>query len=252
MIRVYQTLCRHLSLIAALTTASSAFGKEVHFPEKHAPFIEKYCFECHDAFSEEGEVNLEDIPYQITTIKDAELWQKVLNAMNSGDMPPDDEPQPANQEKADFLQDLANTMVEARKSLSDSGGEITMRRLNRREYRNTIEQLLGVEVDVSSLPSDGGGGTFDTVGSSQFISSDQIEQYLKLGRSAIDNFFERHAALQPKTSGPRQATPPTSWKERREVEELANIKVDRTYHKYLKGGYDSAQTFLETGKISGN
>ena len=66
-----------------------------------------------------------------------------------------------------------------------------MRRLNRREYHNTIESLTGVNLDVSSLPSDGGTGTFDTVGASQFISSDQFEQYLKLGRIAIDEVFER-------------------------------------------------------------
>ena len=45
-----------------------------------------------------------------------------------------------------------------------------------------------------SLPTDGGSGTFDTVGASQFISSDQFEQYLKLGRQAIDEAFERQAA----------------------------------------------------------
>ena len=92
-------------------------------------------------------------------------------------------------EKADFLDELAQTMVSARRSLADSGGRITVRRLNRREYQNTIEQLLGLKIVVSSLPADGGSGTFDTVGASQFISSDQIEQYL-LGRSAIDEAFE--------------------------------------------------------------
>ena len=70
-------------------------------------------------------------------------------------------------------------MVLARKKLSDSGGKITMRRLNRREYRNTIESLTGVSLNVESLPSDGGTGTFDTVGASQFISSDQFEQYFE-------------------------------------------------------------------------
>ena len=66
-----------------------------------------------------------------------------------------------------------------------------MRRLIRREYRNTIESLTGVSLNVESLPSDGGTGTFDTVGASQYISPDQFEQYLKLGRSAIDEAFER-------------------------------------------------------------
>ena len=108
-------------------------------------------------------------------------------------MPPEDEKQIDKEAKTAFLDDLSNQLVTARKILSDTGGEITMRRLNRREYRNTIKELTGAEVDINLLPADGGGGTFDTVGSSQFMSSNQFEQYLKLGRGAIDEMFERHA-----------------------------------------------------------
>ena len=169
--------------------------REVRFAEKHFDFIENYCLDCHDSASEKGKVNLEEISFKITNIQEAELWQKVLNTLNSGEMPPEKKKQPEQKEKADFLDALAKTMVEARRSLSDSGGEITMRRLNRREYQNSIEALLGVQVDVNSLPSEGGGSSFDTEGSSQFISSDQIEQYLKLGRGAIDEWFERRAAM---------------------------------------------------------
>ncbi|MBT4887210.1 MAG: DUF1587 domain-containing protein, partial [Planctomycetaceae bacterium] len=167
---------------------------EVRFPEKHQTFFTTHCFECHDTETQEGGVDLETLSFTIATIEQAERWQKVLNVLNSGEMPPEDSEQPDGNEKADFLDELAQTMVSARRSLADSGGRITMRRLNRREYQNTIEQLLGLQVDVSSLPADGGAGSFDTVGASQFISSDQIEQYLKLGRSAIDEAFERRAA----------------------------------------------------------
>ncbi|MEO1998885.1 MAG: DUF1587 domain-containing protein, partial [Planctomycetaceae bacterium] len=147
---------------------------KVLLPEQNVAFLKKHCFDCHDSETQEGKVNLEDLPFRITTLKQAELWQKVLNALNSGEMPPEDEPQPANAQKADFLDDLAQTMVAARRFFSDSGGKITMRRLNRREYKNTIQQLLGVPIDARSLPDDGGSGTFDTVGASQFISSDQF------------------------------------------------------------------------------
>ena len=167
---------------------------EPRFPEKHQAFFQAHCLDCHDSGTREGKVDLETLHFNITTMEQAELWQKVLNALNAGEMPPEDSKQPDNAEKADFLDDLANTMVKARQALSDSGGKITMRRLNRREYRNTIEVLTGVKVDVGSLPSDGGSGAFDTVGASQFISSDQFEQYLKLGRQAIDEAFERQAA----------------------------------------------------------
>jgi len=170
---------------------AGAADLEVELPKKHFALIDSYCLDCHDGETQKGKVNLEALSFKVTTIKQAEIWQKVLNAMNSGEMPPKKKSQPKNAEKADFLDDLAQTMVLARKKLSDSGGKITMRRLNRREYRNTIEYLTGVNLDVSSLPSDGGTGTFDTVGASQFISSDQFEQYLKLGRIAIDEVSER-------------------------------------------------------------
>jgi len=170
---------------------AGAADLEVELPARYSALLDSYCLDCHDADTQKGKVNLEALSFHITTIKQAELWQKVLNALNAGEMPPEKKPQPKNAEKADFLDDLAQTMVLARKKLSDSGGKITMRRLNRREYYNTIESLTGVNLDVSSLPSDGGTGTFDTVGASQFISSDQFEQYLKLGRIAIDEVFER-------------------------------------------------------------
>ena len=188
-------------LLCLILTTSTTFAAppEARLPEKHRAFFKAHCLDCHDSETREGKVDLETLPFRITTIEQAELWQKVLNALNAGEMPPEDSEQPGNTEKADFLDDLAQTMVAARRAMSDSGGKITMRRLNRREYQNTIEHLLGIKVDVASLPADGGSGTFDTEGASQFISSDQIEQYLKIGRSAIDELFERQAAMGQET-----------------------------------------------------
>ena len=190
------TKTRTATLSACLLTLwlcdlSSASPPEVLFPDKHRSFFKAHCLDCHDSATQEGKVDLETLSFKITSVEQAEIWQKVLNTLNSGEMPPEDSEQPGNTEKADFLDALARTMVTARQALSDSGGKITMRRLNRREYRNTIKQLTGVNVDVGSLPTDGGSGTFDTVGSSQFISSDQFEQYLKLGRQAIDDAFKQ-------------------------------------------------------------
>ena len=172
---------------------SQADEPEARMPKKHFALFEAYCLGCHDTETQKGGLDLETLSFQITSIDQADLWQNVLNAMNSGEMPPKNKRQPKNAEKADFLDDLAQTMVLARKKLSDSGGKITMRRLNRREYHNTIEALTGVNLNVETLPSDEGSGTFDTVGASQYISSDQFEQYLELGRRAIDDAFQRQA-----------------------------------------------------------
>jgi len=231
----------------SLCSLTQAAPPEARLPEKHRAFFKTHCLDCHDSETQEGKVNLESLSFQITTLEQAELWQKILNAINSGEMPPKDEPQPANAVKADFLDDLAQTMVAARKILSDSGGKITMRRLNRREYRNTVQHLLGVHVNVESLPADGGSGTFDTTGASLFLSSDQFEQYLKLGRSAVDEMFERDAALKQK---PRVV--------RVEPETTVNVaslkgmrKMEETYKRYLlwKTDVDKAAVAPENQKV---
>ena len=110
--------------ILGLGGFAEAAPPEALLPKKNFAFLEKHCFDCHDADTQKGKVNLEALSFHITTIKQAELWQKVLNALNAGEMPPEKKPQPKNAEKADFLDDLAQTMVLARKKLSDSGGKI--------------------------------------------------------------------------------------------------------------------------------
>lgn len=161
---------------------------------QHRALLKDNCQACHGAEKQKGKFRVDDLPFTITTLEAAERWQKVLNQMNSGEMPPEDEKQPDRAAKANFLDDLANVMVAARRNLGDQHGVITMRRLNRREYRNTLRELLGVEINVSELPSDTGTGGFDTVGSNLFMSGNQFEQYQTLGREALDEAFERQAA----------------------------------------------------------
>ncbi|MEM9283007.1 MAG: DUF1592 domain-containing protein [Verrucomicrobiota bacterium] len=167
--------------------AAPTFGE---MPEKHFAIFDRYCLDCHDSLTEKGSVNLEDLPFAMDTVESAERWQKVLNSLNSGEMPPENKKQLTDEEKTEFLADLSNQLVVARDALADSGGVITMRRLNRREYENTIEDLLGVRINAGDLPDDTGSGSFDTNGSSLFFSSDQFETYLRLAEHALDYAME--------------------------------------------------------------
>ncbi|MDB6007432.1 MAG: hypothetical protein JWR15_4419 [Prosthecobacter sp.] len=183
------------TLLSACTFchATEAPGHAV-MHQRHKTLFEENCVSCHGPENQKGKFRVDDLPFEITNIETAEKWQKVLNQMNSGDMPPEDEKQPAHAAKADFLDDLANVMVAARRSLGDQNGVITMRRLNRREYRNTLRELLGVEINVSDLPADSGAGGFDTVGANLFMSANQFEQYQVLGREAMEEAFAWQAA----------------------------------------------------------
>lgn len=236
-----------LSLQLSILSSTGLQSAEVSLSKNHKAFFETYCLECHNSQTREGSVDLETLPLQITNLEHAESWQKVLNVLNSGEMPPEDSTQPGNVEKTDLLEALAKTMVNARKRLSDAGGKITMRRLNRREYRNSIEQLTGAKINVDALPSDGGSGTFDTVGSSQFISSDQFEQYLELGRQAIDESLERLAAQK---TGPKvfRVEPETTVN----VRSLAELQqLEETNERFMawKSGVDKAAEAPENKEI---
>jgi hypothetical protein len=160
-------------------------------PARHRQLLEQRCFGCHGAEKQEARLRLDTLAAAIDSLEVAETWQRVLNAVNAGEMPPAEAPQPDAFAKTEFLDDLAQTLVTARRALADQHGAITMRRLNRREYAATIRDLLGVEVDARSLPSDSSDTSFDTCGSSLFMSSDQFALYRELGHKAVTEAFAR-------------------------------------------------------------
>jgi hypothetical protein len=217
-------------IVAPLVSLHAADTPQATLDAKHRAFFKDNCLSCHNAEKQKGKVRLDDIAFSVDSVEKADLWQKVLNSINSGEMPPEDEKQPDPAAKTDFLDDLSRMLVTARAVLSDSGGKIAMRRLNRREYKNTIRDLLGVDINVRELPADGGAGTFDTVGSSLFMSSDQFEQYLTLGRQALDEHFARMLPVTALTGG-------QTFKSRIETELLANKEMAGHLSR-LKKDYD--------------
>ena len=142
------------SLFAVFScTASAEERPSTEMPVRHAELLENHCFDCHDSTTKEANIDLESLSLNVAeNMATAELWSKVLGALNSGEMPPEDSEPLLDADKLAFLEDLSQKMVTARQILSDSGGDIVMRRLNRWEYANTVEALLGVRPDVTTLP----------------------------------------------------------------------------------------------------
>ena len=181
-----------LLVTGSLSAAELPSAASMH--ERHRALLKTNCVSCHGPEKQKGKFRVDDLPFTITTGEAAERWQRVLNAMNAGEMPPQDEKQPVVAAKTDFLDDLANVMVAARRSLSDQHGVITLRRLNQREYKNTLLALLAADVDVSNLPPDNDAGSFDTVGANLYMSGTQFEQYVEIGNKALEESFALHAA----------------------------------------------------------
>ena len=106
---------------------------QVLLPKSIETFFENYCFDCHDADTAEADLDLESLTRSIVNVADAENWQDILDQLNSGEMPPKKKTQPGKEELAKVVGDLTESLQSAQKMLRDSGGEIALRRLNRRE-----------------------------------------------------------------------------------------------------------------------
>ena len=167
--------------------ASTSCGAD---PARIAPsvktFMAKYCTDCHGPDHDNPALRFNAIPHKIADAAVAQRWQDILDVLNLDEMPPDDAPQPAREELSNALETLTTNLAEARKRLTDSGGQVVLRRLNRREYKLTIDALFGVPVDVEKLPEDGTIDGFDTVGQAHSFSSLHLERYLELGRQVLD------------------------------------------------------------------
>ena len=72
-------------------------------PESKRNFLQLHCFACHDSAKQEGQLDLENISFDLSSLESAERWQKILDAINSGEMPPKDSKQPEARAKAEFL-----------------------------------------------------------------------------------------------------------------------------------------------------
>ncbi|MEM1294959.1 MAG: DUF1592 domain-containing protein [Verrucomicrobiota bacterium] len=154
------------------------------------PFLSEYCVKCHGPDKQRGQVRFDEVSWEITNNDTAQRWQDVLDVLNGGDMPPEDEPQPSDAELPSILDTLTGSLLTARMRLTDHGGEIKMRRLNRREYANTVRELFGFRVPLDMIPEDGEFEDFDTVGADQFFTSSHFEKYLELGKVIASNGFQ--------------------------------------------------------------
>lgn len=173
-------------IITDHATSYSATSSKVVHPSSTSigPFLKQYCIKCHGEEKQKGQMRFDTIDWNVVDNDTAQRWQDMLDQLNGGDMPPEDEKQPQHKELKDTIATLTHHVDKARITLADHRGEIKLRRLNRREYINSVNQLLGFKIPEKMLPEDVESENFDTVGSDQMFTSLHFETYLDAGRKA--------------------------------------------------------------------
>ena len=134
------------------------------------PFLAEHCISCHGEKKQKGKLRFDQLDFAISDKDEALHYQDILDVLNSGEMPPEEEEQPTKTELEIVMAELTGGLFEARKRLASTGGRVEMRRLNRREYAATIRHLFGFEPSASRLPPDDEIENFDTVGRRQHLS----------------------------------------------------------------------------------
>ena len=175
-------------VLLAFSTASLAGSRELNLPGNIKDFIGNYCIECHNKDKKKGGTRLDNVLFTIKNEADAQHWKDILDVMNVDDMPPKKAKQPSLEEKSRFIGELTEGLEEARALLVDSGGEILIRHMNRREYQNVIKDMLGVDIKIDELPF-APRSHFDTMAKTQHFSSIQFETYNKLAEQALNKMF---------------------------------------------------------------
>jgi len=174
---------RLLSIPLLLTSLVVPCLGAADFSEKLVPFFNKHCYECHDESVKKGGLDLDTLSGDLADEAVMAKWVRLYDRVAMGEMPPKEQTSPTDGEKRIFRDDLSPVLAAAHELQKGT----VLRRLNRREYENTVNDLLGINLDmVSRLPEDGRSGEFDTIGDSLGVSMSQMQNYLDAATHAID------------------------------------------------------------------
>lgn len=173
--------------LCCCSLARVAIAQTVDFDSKVVPFLAKYCGECHRGTDADGNLDIEKLRGDFGNLREQELWSEIVNALHSHQMPPQDSPQPAVDDVSHVVDWVARQLLDQRLRRADSTR--VLRRLNRTEYRHTIRDLLGVDIDVSGFPQDAAAGGFDNNGYALSLSPLLLDLYYQAAERALDQVF---------------------------------------------------------------
>ncbi|MEZ5325271.1 MAG: DUF1592 domain-containing protein [Verrucomicrobiales bacterium] len=155
------------------------------------PVIEKYCFDCHSEGVGKGDLVLDSfLTEPDATQAPIELWEKVEQHVLLHVMPPPDKPWPTDTERNLLLQWIDNKALACDCSVP-LPGNVTIRRLNRVEYDNTIRDLFDWPLDddfhpSAEFPQDDTGYGFDNIGDVLTLPPIMLEKYLRAAERVLD------------------------------------------------------------------
>lgn len=197
------------------------------------PILTKYCFDCHADGAKKGNVSFDAFKSDDELTGKRELWHAVLKNTRGHIMPPARRPRPTVEEQQ-VLERWIKYSAFAIDPTNPDPGRVTVRRLNRIEYRNTVRDLLGVDFDTDKeFPPDDIGYGFDNIGDVLSFSPLLAEKYMDAGQKIVALAVPRYARVMPVKELPPKDIPDYNKTSKQDLAQERNL---RPFFTYTKGG----------------
>jgi Protein of unknown function (DUF1592)/Protein of unknown function (DUF1588)/Protein of unknown function (DUF1587)/Protein of unknown function (DUF1585)/Protein of unknown function (DUF1595)/Ca-dependent carbohydrate-binding module xylan-binding/Cytochrome C oxidase, cbb3-type, subunit III len=173
-----------LLLLPALLSANP----QQRWPQDVENLFETYCFDCHADGAKKGGFSLDVFPTLGSMIAKRDAWKRVRENLAYELMPPLDKDQPSSAERKALIQWIDDALFFVDPAKPDPG-RVTLRRLNRHEYYNTIHDLTGAKANIDLLPADDSGYGFDNIGDVLTLSPTHLDAYYSAAQGILDTVY---------------------------------------------------------------
>ncbi len=180
----------------ASTVAAGDIDLDASFRRHVTPFLESHCVACHDGDDAEGGIDLSEYSETPQIEQNLADWDRVVRVLKGREMPPEGELQPSDAEFSLAVAEIGRQLDNFDCGSARHPGRVTIRRLNRVEYDNTIRDLVGIDFHPSNdFPSDDVGEGFDNIADVLALSPILVEKYLNAAEQIADKIYADDRAL---------------------------------------------------------
>ncbi|QDT44031.1 hypothetical protein Pan241w_41360 [Gimesia alba] len=254
--RAFRAVCGFVISVSVLLPCSAEEKQHKHNPTV-TRLLKKYCLDCHDIKTADGEREFESFSLPIKTQQQLITADGIIDQVTLRKMPPEESDQPTDEERLALIGALRDSIQEARSQFESTGSRTIMRRLSNREYENTLATLFGRRVDTLGLTAD-----FPKEETSQHM--DNIGESLVTSGFLLDQYIQAASRLVEARLG-KPEMKPKSWHftdNFKQYEELSGSHRSVFKYRYLclyeqpntdtrQGGYGHIEDFLAGVPISG-
>lgn len=214
-------------------------------------FLTRYCVDCHQGSSPSAQRDIEGLDLSKTDLDTQLLLQEVIDQLTLKSMPPKDAESPDSKLRLSAIDQLTRRLQSMRQQTRNRERRTVLRRLNQREYRNTVRDLLGVDMTMFDpslgFPRDAS-GSFDTIGDSQVMSAHLLESYFQAAEQSVGRAFEsvqRPSEQSWHFAGDFFQQPELSSGHRKAFDNRYLCLYDHPFNDKIEGGYGPLSNFKE-------